>query len=98
MIFPYVKKDMFAAAPGWMGRKIGGVPILSILGLIVTASFAYIGYLALTNPLIVVPTTYGVLVAITVIIACFAIYYVGKWYHKRQGLDTELAFKEIPPV
>lgn len=98
MIFPYVKKDMFAGAPGWMGKRIGSVPVLSVLGAIVTASFAYIGYLALVNPLIVTPTSYGVLVAATVIVACLAIYYVGRWYHKKQGLETELAFKEIPPV
>ncbi len=98
MIFPYVKKDMFAGAPGWMGKRIAGIPVLSMLGAIVTVSFAYIGYLALVNPLIVTPTSYGVLVAAIVIVACFAIYYVGKWYHKKQGLDTELAFKEIPPV
>jgi hypothetical protein len=81
-----------------MGKKVAGIPILSILGLIVTISFAYIGYLALSNPLIVTPTSYGVVVALTIIIACFAIYYIGKWYHKKQGLDTELAFREIPPV
>lgn len=98
MIFPFVKKDLFATAPGWMGKKIAGIPILSILGLVVTVSFAYIGYIALSNPLIVTPTTYGVLVAVAVIVACFVIYYVGKWYHKRQGLDTDLAFKAIPPV
>ena len=98
MIFPYVKKDLFATAPGWMGKKIGGIPILSILGLVTTVSFGYIGYLALNNPLIVSLTTYGVVVAVSIIVACFVIYYLGKWYHKKQGLDTELAFKEIPPV
>ena len=98
MIFPFVKKDLFATAPGWMGRKIGSVPLISILGLIVTVSFAYIGYLALSNALIVTLTTYGVAIAVAIIVACFAIYYVGKWYHKKQGLDTDLAFKEIPPV
>ena len=98
MIFPYVKKDMFASAPGWMGKKVIGIPILSILGLIVTVSFAYIGYLAIANPLIVTLTSYGVVIAAAVVVACLAIFYVGKWYHKKQGLDTELAFKEIPPV
>lgn len=98
MIFPYVKKDLFASAPGWMGRKVIGVPVLSLLGLITTALFAYIGYLALSNPLIVTPTSDGVVVAVSIIVACFLIYYVSKWYHKKQGLDTSLAFKEIPPV
>ena len=81
-----------------MGKRIASIPIISILGLIVTVSFAYIGYLALSNPLIVTPTSYGRIVALVIIAGCFAIYYFGKWYHKKQGLDTELAFKEIPPV
>lgn len=98
MMFPYLKKELFATAPGWMGKKLAGIPVLSILGLIVTVSFAYIGYLALSNPLIVTPTSYGTLVALAIIVGCFAIYYASKWYHKKQGLDTDLAFKEIPPV
>ncbi len=43
-IFPFVKKDLFASAPGWMGKKIGGLPLLTVVGLITTIGFAVVGY------------------------------------------------------
>ena len=97
-IFPYTKKDLLDAAPGWMRKKIGSVPVISILGLLTTLSFFYIGYLALTNPLIVVPTLAGSGLAIGIVVVCIVIYYASVYYHKKHGLDIELAFKEIPPV
>ncbi|HKM49764.1 MAG TPA: hypothetical protein VJZ75_01150 [Candidatus Bathyarchaeia archaeon] len=42
-----------------MRKKVASVPVISILGLLTTISFFYIGYLALINPLIVVPTSAG---------------------------------------
>jgi len=98
MIFPYKMKELFESSPGWMRSKIGGIPVLSIVGLLTTISFAYIGYLAISNSLIVTLTSYGALIALGVIVGCVVIYYASKSYHKRQGLDTDLAFKEIPPV
>jgi basic amino acid/polyamine antiporter, APA family len=98
IIFPYRMKELFNSSPGWMRSKVGGIPVLSIIGLLTTISFAYIGYLAIANPLIVSLTSYGALVALGVVIGCIVIYYASRSYHKRQGLDTDLAFKEIPPV
>jgi len=98
IIFPYTKKDLLDAAPGWMRKKVGSVPVISILGLLTTLSFFYIGYLALANPLIVVPTLAGAGIALGIVVACFIIYYASVAYHKKRGLDIELAFKEIPPV
>jgi len=98
MIFPYKMKELFESSPGWMRSKLGGIPVLSIVGLLTTISFAYIGYLAISNSLIVTLTSYGAVIALGVIVGCVVIYYASKSYHKRQGLDTELAFKEIPPV
>jgi basic amino acid/polyamine antiporter, APA family len=98
MIFPYKMKELFESSPGWMRSKVGGIPLLSIIGLLTTISFAYIGYLAISNSLIVTLTWYGALVALGVVVGCIVIYYASKSYHKRHGLDTGLAFKEIPPV
>lgn len=97
-VFPYTKKDLLELAPGFMRKKIAGVPIISILGLLTTISFFYIGYLALANPLIVVPTAAGAVIALGIIVGCIVVYYASLAYHKRRGLDIELAFREIPPV
>jgi amino acid transporter len=97
-VFPYVKKDLMDAAPGWMRKKLGNVPLLSIFGLLAAVSFAYIAYLALMNPLITVATWGGAAIALVIIVGCFVTYYGSVYYHKKHGLDIELAFKEIPPV
>jgi amino acid transporter len=97
-IFPFVKKDLFAGAPGWMGKKVAGIPLLSIIGLITTVGFAYVGYIAFTSTVVnSVPVNVTAEVSGGTIVLGFAIYFASKWYHKRQGLDVSLALKEIPP-
>jgi amino acid transporter len=97
-IFPYVKKDLFAGAPGWMGKKVAGIPLLSIVGFITTLGFGIVGYIAFSSTVVnflPVSVTAGV-VAIT-IFGGLAIYFLSKWYHKREGIDISMALKEIPP-
>jgi hypothetical protein len=97
-IFPYTKKDLLDSAPEWMRKKIGSVPLMTILGLLTTISFFYIGYLALMNPLIVTLTLAGGAIAFGIVVGCIIVYYASVYYHKKHGLDIELAFREIPPV
>jgi amino acid transporter len=97
-IFPFVKKDLFAGAPGWMGKKVAGIPLLSIVGLITTIGFSVVGYIAFTSNVVnSVPVNVTAEVSGATIVLGFAIYFVSKWYHKREGLDVSIALKEIPP-
>jgi amino acid transporter len=97
-VFPFVKKDLFANAPGWLGKKIVGIPLLSIVGLITTIGFGIVGYIAFTSVVVnSVPVNVTAEVVAVTIIAGFAIYYASKWYHRREGLDVSVALREIPP-
>jgi amino acid transporter len=98
IVFPYTKKDILEQGPEFMRKKLAGIPIVTILGVLCSVSFAYMGYIAYTNPLITSPTTSGLGIAVGILIACFVIYYASLAYHKRHGLDIEMAFKELPPV
>ena len=101
IIFPYTKKDLLDSAPEFMRKRVAGIPVITVLGILTTISFLYIGYLALVNPLIttVTPLTlYGGLIAFLIVFGCITMYYASVMYHKKHGLDIELAFKEIPPV
>lgn len=98
VIFPFRKKELLALAPGFMRKSIGGVPLLSIIGGLTAISFGYFGYLALVNPLITAPTFIAEATTLGIIVACFLIYYASLAYHKRGGVDMQMAFKEIPPV
>jgi quinol-cytochrome oxidoreductase complex cytochrome b subunit len=81
-----------------MRKKLAGVPIISILGVLCSIAFAYMGYIAYTNPLITSPTITGIGIAAGILVACFVVYFASLAYHKRRGLDIEMAFKELPPV
>ena len=95
--FPYVKKDLFEQAPGFVKAKVASIPLISIVGLITAISFAGIAYIAYITPADVVPTTFGFEVTGIVVILGFAIYFASWSYHKREGLDISLALKQIPP-
>jgi hypothetical protein len=47
---------------------------------------------------IVVPTLAGGAIALGIVVGCIIVYCANVSYHKKHGLDIELAFREIPPV
>jgi amino acid transporter len=98
LVFPFTKKDLLEQAPEFMRKKLAGIPLISILGLLCTVSFAYMGYIAYTNPLITSPTLSGLGIAAAIVIICLVGYFVSLNYHKSRGLDIQMAFKELPPV
>jgi amino acid transporter len=98
LIFPYRKKALFQSTPPAVQKKVGGVPVISILGLvtflvgvfvaIAAASPAYTGLAV--NP-------YYVAGLASVFIGGLAIYAISYYYQKSKGVDLMLRFREIPP-
>ncbi len=98
IILPFRRPDLFELAPSFAKKKIGGVPVLSVLGVL---SFfigiwqAWVG----TTPAVVgeiVPEYIAFLIGIYVI--ALVIYFASSLYHKKKGIPLELVFKEIPPA
>ena len=102
VVFPFTKKDLLEQAPEFMRKKLAGIPLVSILGALCAMSFAYMGYVLYTNPLVGMvvgsPTVSGLEIAVGIVIGCFVVYYASYAYHKAHGLDIGMAFKELPPV
>jgi amino acid transporter len=96
-IFPFVKKDLFATAPGWLGKKVAGIPIVSLIGLITTIGFGYVGYIAYSNAAITTPNANSLELLVGMIVLGFVIYFGSRAYHARKGLNISMALKEIPP-
>ncbi len=102
MVFPFVKKDLFKQAPGLVQAKLGGLPLVSIVGLITAIGFGYIAYIGTTSTAVVgvvsLASTYFVFELLgSVIVIGFVIYFASKAYYKSKGVDISLAYKEIPP-
>jgi len=98
VILPFRRSDLFELAPSMVQKKVGGVPVLSILGVL---SFliglwqAWVG----TTPAVageIRPEYIAFLLAIYII--ALVIYGISSVYHSRKGIPLELVFKEIPPA
>jgi len=104
-LFPFIKKDMYKKLvkplPGWLSVEIGGWPLVSICGLAVTILWGFGIYTELVP---VTAYTYlgsslGFAGAFTVvpIICALILFEAARMYHKKQGLDIMMIFKEVPP-
>jgi amino acid transporter len=100
MLFPYTKrgKAIFDKSPELVKKKIGGVPLMFIWGLLTFIISLSIGYYMLLPFLqgLAAPL-YIWMMATLFVIPPFVIYYLSRAYHKAKGVPMELEFKEIPP-
>jgi amino acid transporter len=97
LLFPYRKKNLFEMSPS-KNRKIGGVPTIAIIGVLNVVLFSILTVFALTYPSLSGPV--GTLAFITMgsmFLLGLVLFFVTKGYYKSKGIDTSLAFREIPP-
>ena len=95
-VFPYRRKDLFEAAPAAAKRKVGGIPLITILGVLTFAVSAFVAGATLL-PAYIGAINYNYISAIIVTyVVAIAIYFVSSSYRKKK-IPLELTFKEIPP-
>jgi len=95
--FPFVKKDLFAQAPGWVAKKVGGVPLVTVIGIVVAIGFAYVAGVAYNNPAIGAADSFSEGLAVGLVAVGFIIYFISATYRKSKGMNLGMALKEIPP-
>ena len=97
ILLPYKRKDIFNASPSIVTRKIGGLPLIVIVGaanVVIGILVAYASLLpALVGPLN--PTYIGFVAGLFLL--GFVIYYVAYAIQKSRGISLALLHKEIPP-
>jgi amino acid transporter len=97
--FPYVKKDLFQQSPGFVRWKVGGVAVVSLVGIITAVAFAWEGYIGLATGCggYCTPTPFGYYLSAALVVIGFVVYGAAWAYRKREGLDISRALKAIPP-
>jgi amino acid transporter len=97
-LFPFIAKSFYEKSP-LVRYKVGGVPLVTITGIITFLFFAYLAFAAGLNPVIGGPTNpVAMIVLLLSFVGSGCLYYVAKMYHKsKSGIDIALNFKEIPP-
>jgi hypothetical protein len=90
--------DVFAASP--YSQRLGGVPVVSIVGVLSLIASVIIAGILLRDPNSGTSWEFNrgtVLLAIGVFIAGLPIYYILRAVQAGRGVDVDLAYKEIPP-
>ncbi len=102
-IFFPLRKTLYTNS-GIQSKRIGPIPVISLVGAIATVFIGVLLYGFFTQPgfLIYVPgnttdTIIGSFVAVSLFIGGFVVYYISKAARRARGIDLELALKEIPP-
>ena len=98
IIFPYRRKDIFEKAPNIVKQRVFNIPTLTWAGIFTLLTQIVVSYVAWTTPSI------GGAVSIISLTSSFAMFLIGfplylipYFINKRRGLDTSLAYKELPP-
>jgi len=104
-VFPYAKKDLYQRTVGVLprafSRKLAGVPILTIAGLIQGVAMLFYGYASLWPTLTFVElspaVTYAFESLIVTVVGGILYFLAVRAYRKTQGIDLGMIFSEIPP-
>jgi hypothetical protein len=97
IVYPYRRKDLFSSADKTSSHKIGGIPLVTLFGVLTLVSSVIIVYsvvapiLTATFPLVLVE---GIIPSFIIGAVVFVIAWVVR---KSQGLDLSLLQREIPP-
>jgi len=97
-IFPYVKKvrSIWETSP-YRNWRIGPIPIITIAGIIDLTYIGILLYFFYTCPGLKAVT--GLAVAWFLFLWIFGAlwYYIWRWRWRKEGIDIDLAWKELPP-
>jgi basic amino acid/polyamine antiporter, APA family len=98
IIFPYRRKDIFEKAPGIVKKMIFGLPLLTWAGIFTMIAQGLVAYIAFTTPSIGgAVSMISLLSSLAVFLIAFPLYLFPYYANKKRGLDTSLAYKELPP-
>jgi basic amino acid/polyamine antiporter, APA family len=98
ILLPYRRPEIFATAPDYVQRRIGGIPVITLLGVGNLVLFSMVLYSAFKLPAFSGPTgSDAVLFVVGVYAAGVVWYLVARALNKRRGVDLDLLYREIPP-
>jgi amino acid transporter len=95
IVLPFIRKTIFEASAAQ--SRLGGVPVISLLGVLGAALFGYLGYNSTTNPA-VGPFAFGAqLFVVGLVTSALLVYIASFYYNKSRGVDFRLMFRQLPP-
>jgi basic amino acid/polyamine antiporter, APA family len=98
ILLPYRRRDLFEQAPEAVRRKILGVPVMTLLGIVNLTLFSLILYSSFDTPAFSGPTgNRAIAFVVGIYVVGFVLYFVSRAVRRQRGVDLDLLYKEIPP-
>lgn len=99
-VLPYVKPDIFAAAPEMVKRKLAGAPIVTWVGAVTLVYMVWMILASFLYPAAGGGIGSGTLWTLALLVASgLVVYYVARGVRlRREGVDLAWTFRAIPPV
>jgi amino acid transporter len=101
VLFPRTRRELFQASPAASSR-IGGVPVMVVSALVSLAFFALVLYLLWNDPIAAGPMftldhlSREFWIVLGIVVFGVAWFLGTRRYRRRQGIDVDLAFRQIP--
>ena len=99
-LFPFTKPDLFENASAFVKRKVGNVPVITIVGTITLLFLLWLIIASFLFPAVggrIGTGTLGTLAAF--IISGLIVFYVARAYRmSREGIDINWTFQSVPPI
>ncbi len=99
-LFPFLKPDLYENASAMVRRKIGNIPVITIVGIITLTYLLWMIIATFLYPSVngaITPYSAGLLIGMFV--AGFAIFYIARAVRlSSEGIDINWTFKSVPPV
>jgi amino acid transporter len=97
--FPFRRPDLYQASPAnW---KVAGIPVLFIVAPLSIVVMCFLTWCTLAFPALAIGTTanYWWVPAFMgmIVVVGLVVFYVSKFVRRRQGIDIDLVYKELPP-
>ena len=99
IVFPFREstKAIYEASPA-AKLKIGPVPLVSLFGFLGAIWLSYFVFMYVTIPELGQGSAFSSIFMGALFLVGFIMYFVVRAYRKSQGIDIDLAYKEIPPA
>jgi basic amino acid/polyamine antiporter, APA family len=98
ILLPYRRRDLFEQAPEAVRRKIGGIPVMTLLGVGNLILFTLILVASFDTPAFSGPTSgRAIAFVVGIYVSGVVLYFISREIQRRRGVNLDLLYKEIPP-
>jgi amino acid transporter len=99
-LLPFTKPDIFENASAFVKRRLGKIPVITIVGSITMTYLLWMIIASFLYPAVggrIGVGTLGTLAGF--VISGIIVFYIARWYRlKQEGIDINWTFQSVPPV